>query len=145
METAQTNSAALLLAPKSADAVTMTVAPPVWINGFLGTGKYTIAKQLASLLGNEKAILINDHQLIDPVEEGIARKHPEYPNLRLHPDCQNRRRERRLTAFEQYVVDASMPSITVIFTGQHFLHFSLAAVSTKRSIFNNHGRLPITQ
>lgn len=123
----------------------MTAAPLVWINGFPGTGKYTIAKQLLSLLGNEKAILIDNNQLIDPVEEEMARNHPEYQNVRLHPDYQNQRREKRATAFEHYVMDASMLSITIIFTGMHFLHSLVAAVLTKRNISNNRGRFPITQ
>lgn len=128
MDTAQNMTAALSLGPKSADTVTMAAAPLVWINGFPGTGKYTIAKQLVSLLGNEKAILIDNHQLIDPVEQEIALNRPEYQNVRLHPNYQNRRREKRVAAFEQYVVDASMHSTTVIFTGKHSLHCSVATV-----------------
>lgn len=143
MDTAQTITANLSLAPKSASAVTMAAAPLVWINGFPATGKYTIAKQLVSLLGNEKSILIDNHQFIDPVEEEMARNNPEYQNVRLHPDYQNRRREKRVTAFTQYVEDVSMLSITVIFTGKRSLHFPAAAVLIKRTISN--GRFPITQ
>lgn len=145
MDTGQPNVAAFLLGPKSVNAVMMAVAPLVWINGFPGTGKNTIAKQLISLLGNEKAILIDNHQLIDPVEEEMARNHPEYPNVRLHPNYQNRRREKRASALEQHVLDASMLSIAIIFTGEYFVHQPVATVLIKRSIAHDHSRLPITQ
>ena len=115
----------------------MAAAPLVWINGFPGTGKYPIANQPVSLVGNEKAIIIDNHQLIDPVEEKMARKHPEYQNVRHHPDCQKRRREKRFAVFEQYVEDASMLSMTIIFTGKHSLQRPVAAVLIKRTVLNN--------
>ena len=102
----------------------MAAAPLVWINGFPGTGKYTVAKQLVAMLGNERAVLIDNHQLIDPVEADMARQHPEYLNIRLHPDYNIRRQEKRDDIFEQSVRDASMFSKMIIFTGDHDFHDS---------------------
>ena len=123
----------------------MAAAPLVWINGFPGVGKYTIAKQLVTLLGNDKAILIDIHQLIDPVEAEMARDHPEYRNIRLHPDYQLRRRQRRVIAFEQHVLNVSMLSTTVIFTGKPSIQCRQAAVPVHYDITNNHARFPVAQ
>lgn len=100
----------------------MAAAPLVWINGFPGTGKCTVAKQLVAILGNERAILIDNHQLIDPVEAEMARSHPEYKNIRRHPDYQTRRQEKRSATFEQLVEKSSMLSTIIIFTGEPNLH-----------------------
>lgn len=100
----------------------MAAAPLVWINGFPGTGKCTVAKQLVAILGNERAILIENHQLIDPVEAEMARSHPEYKNIRRHPDYQRRRQEKRSATFEQFVEKSSMLSTIIIFTGEPNLH-----------------------
>lgn len=100
----------------------MAAAPLVWINGFPGTGKCTIAKQLVALLGKERAILIDNHQLIDPVEADMTRSHPEYINIRRHPDYQTRRKEKRGAIFEQYVEKQSMFSTIIIFTGERSLY-----------------------
>ena len=107
----------------------MTVAPLVWINGFPGTGKFTVAEQLSILLGAEKTILIDNHQLIDPVEVEMARIHPEYPNIRSHPDYQVLRREMRSAILKQYVENVTLLSRTIIFTGRAYLYYLNAAVS----------------
>jgi len=86
----------------------MTAAPLVWINGFPGSGKLTVAKALAELLGKEM-ILIDNHQLIDPVEAKIPRDHPDY---------QKERQLQRRIAFSEYVANATMRSRIVIFTGE---------------------------
>ncbi|KAF2624945.1 hypothetical protein BU25DRAFT_474443, partial [Macroventuria anomochaeta] len=51
-------------------------APLVWINGFLGSGKLTIARSLTTLLPS--MILIDNHKLIDPVEAHFPQTHPDY-------------------------------------------------------------------
>lgn len=96
----------------------MAAAPLVWINGFPGTGKCTIAKQLVALLGDERAVLIDNHQLIDPVEAEMTRSNPECNNIRCRPDYQTRRQEKRGAIFEQHVEKSSMLSKTIIFTGE---------------------------
>jgi broad-specificity NMP kinase len=45
----------------------------ILINGFPGVGKFTIAKELQNSLPQSSSILIDNHQLIDPVME----KHPQ--------------------------------------------------------------------
>ncbi|KAL8738293.1 MAG: hypothetical protein Q9181_000882 [Wetmoreana brouardii] len=57
------------------------MAPPlIYINGYPGVGKYTIAKELVKLLPNAK--LLDNHQLIDPVAAVYERWMPEYQGLR---------------------------------------------------------------
>lgn len=46
----------------------------VWMNGFPGVGKYTIAKELCRLLPD--SVLVDNHSLIDQVT--LARDHPDY-------------------------------------------------------------------
>src|SRR5271156_3033838 len=86
----------------------MTAAPLVWINGFPGSGKLTVARALAKLLGKE-IILIDNHQLIDPVEAKIPRDHSDY---------QKERQLQRIIAFGEYVANAAMYSRIIIFTGE---------------------------
>ncbi|KAL8860484.1 MAG: hypothetical protein Q9178_003143 [Gyalolechia marmorata] len=57
------------------------MAPPfVYINGYPGVGKYTIAKELAQMLPNAK--LLDNHLFIDPVAAVYDRSMPEYQGLR---------------------------------------------------------------
>lgn len=86
----------------------MTNIPLVWINGFPGTGKLTIARLLAEIAGNEEMVLIDNHQLIDPVEAKIPRYHPDYQKERLR---------QRGIAFEQCVMNTAMRSRVIVFTG----------------------------
>lgn len=87
----------------------MTIAQPIiWINAFPGTGKKTIAKSLATLLGEDEALLIDNHTLIDPVDARIQRSRPDY---------QQERRRGREAAFKIFVEDPASLVRTVIFTG----------------------------
>jgi len=83
--------------------------PLVWINGFPGTGKYTIAKLFATLLDEGDPLLIDNHSLIDPVEAKFSRDHPNYQ--------QERRRERE-AVFKSFVEDPAFRTRIVIFTGE---------------------------
>ncbi|KAI4156434.1 MAG: hypothetical protein L6R39_001105 [Caloplaca ligustica] len=57
------------------------MAPPfLYINGYPGVGKYTIAKELLHLLPKSK--LLDNHLLIDPVAAVYERDMPEYLGLR---------------------------------------------------------------
>lgn len=84
----------------------MTVAPLVWMNGFPGTGKLTVAKAMAALHGS--TILLDNHKLIDPVESKISRGHPDYNKAR--------QRQREL-AFDEHVYNRDKISELIIFTG----------------------------
>jgi adenylylsulfate kinase-like enzyme len=86
----------------------MELAPLVWINGFPGIGKLTIARALVEQMKRERVILIDNHQLIDPVEAKFPRSHPEYAN---------ERRKMREQVFHQYVENQDMLSRPVVFTG----------------------------
>lgn len=68
--------------------------PLVWINAFAGVGKLTIARELVKALGGpEKAILIDNHTLIDVVT--LPRDHKDY---------QAQRKAVRQSCFKQYVL-----------------------------------------
>ncbi|EHK45326.1 uncharacterized protein TrAtP1_003604 [Trichoderma atroviride] len=79
-------------------------SPVLWINGFPGTGKLTIARELARIY--IPSILIDNHQLIDPVAARYSRDHPQY---------QIERKRRREWAFENFVWEPTRLS-AVIFT-----------------------------
>jgi hypothetical protein len=81
----------------------------VWVNGFPDSGKLTVTRVLTELLGKEELILIDKHQLIDPVEAKIPRDHPDYLK---------ERQLQRSIAFTEYVDSAAMRSRTIIFTGR---------------------------
>jgi hypothetical protein len=83
--------------------------PLVWINGFPGTGKHTIAKLFATLLDEGDPLLIDNHSLIDPVEAKFSRDHPNY---------QQERRRGREAAFKSFVEDPAFRTRIVIFTGE---------------------------
>ncbi|KAK2729109.1 hypothetical protein CKAH01_10548 [Colletotrichum kahawae] len=80
-------------------------APVIWINGFPGTGKLTIATQLVRLIGKDRAVLIDNHQLIDNVK--LPRRHPQYWEARALE---------RQKAFRAYVLAPHMQHKTIIFT-----------------------------
>jgi len=84
-------------------------SPLIWINGFPGTGKHTIAKLFATLLDGGDPLLIDNHSLIDPVEAKFSRDHPDYQ--------QERRRERD-AVFRSFVEDPAFRTRIVIFTGE---------------------------
>lgn len=82
-------------------------APLIWINAFPGTGKLTIAKAIKAL--DESVIVIDNHQLIDPVASAIPRDDLSY---------QAERKREREGAFQKYVYDRATASQTVVFTGK---------------------------
>ncbi|KAH8812079.1 hypothetical protein F5884DRAFT_855386 [Xylogone sp. PMI_703] len=84
---------------------TAKAAPLVWINGFPGSGKLTVAKAIATLHHN--TIVLDNHKLIDPVEARFSRTHPDY---------QKERRRYRQAVLDEYVCDAAMLSKLVICT-----------------------------
>ena len=86
---------------------TAKAAALIWINGFPGTGKLTVARAITQL--HKDTILLDNHKLIDPVEIHTPRSHPDY---------QKQRRMQRQSAFEQYVFNPASLSKVVIFTGQ---------------------------
>lgn len=91
--------------------------PVIWINGFPGTGKLTIARELARIY--MLSILIDNHKLIDPVAARFSRDHPQY---------QIERKRRREWAFENFVFEPARLSEAVIFTGRlsnSFVHVDM--------------------
>lgn len=81
-------------------------APLIWINGFPGTGKLTIATVLKTI--DDKIILIGNRKMIDPVEARFTRDHPDY---------QKHRRAERETVFRRHVVAEDDEDRTIVFTG----------------------------
>ena len=58
-------------------------APLIWINGFPGCGKLTVARAMAEL--DDTIIVLDNHKLIDPVEAKFPRTHPDYqPERKLY-------------------------------------------------------------
>lgn len=51
-------------------------APVIYLNAFPGTGRLTIARHLAPLIPSSK--ILDNHQLIDPIESYCPRGHPAY-------------------------------------------------------------------
>ncbi|KAI9690731.1 MAG: hypothetical protein M1820_009862 [Bogoriella megaspora] len=78
-----------------------SAAPLIWINGFPGTGKYTIASLLAMLLGE------GDNSLINPAEARFPQDHPNY---------QQERRRRREAAFRNFVHNRGYRTRFIFFT-----------------------------
>ena len=83
--------------------------PLIWINAFPGTGKFTIAKLLTTLLDEGDPLLIDNHSLIDPVEANFSRDHPNY---------QQERHRGRDAMFKKFVEDAAFQTRIIIFTGE---------------------------
>ncbi|UKZ46665.1 hypothetical protein TrVGV298_000871 [Trichoderma virens] len=79
--------------------------PVVWINAFPGTGKLTVAREFVRM--DESSVLIDNHQLIDPVAARFARDHPQY---------QTERRRERERAFDKYVLEPALMSKMIVFT-----------------------------
>lgn len=82
--------------------------PLVWINGFPGVGKLTVARELLKLYTKEQVALIDNHQLIDSVAARFQRDDPQY--------YVERRKERR-KAFERWVLNRDERHRLVVFTG----------------------------
>lgn len=75
----------ILIIIKTAVSVT-TMAFFIYINGFPGVGKLTIAQELQGIIPNAK--IFHNHLIIDPVAALVDRDSPEYlpirTNLRRH-------------------------------------------------------------
>lgn len=112
--------------PQSQSQLQPQPQPLIWINGFPGTGKLTVATILLQKLlllshstsrkaadDDDDAILLHNHLLIDPVEAIIPRDHPDY---------QKERKRYRQRIFEQFVHDKTRlgrgRGRVVIFTGR---------------------------
>ncbi|KAF7535035.1 hypothetical protein G7054_g5733 [Neopestalotiopsis clavispora] len=80
-------------------------APLIWINGYPGSGKLTVARALQQL--DKSIVLIDNHQLIDPVEAEYSRAHPDY---------QRQRQLRRKAAFRENVSSLESLLRPVVFT-----------------------------
>lgn len=102
----------------------LKAAPLIWINGFPGSGKLTVSKALIRVYREEQPILIDNHQLIDPVEAKIPRDHPEY---------QQQRQLERSKAFAKYVDGTAMCSRIIVFTGE----FDLFCIEYSTTSFVN--------
>jgi len=76
----------------------------IWISGYPGVGKFTIAKELKALIGQD-AILIDNHQLIDVVD--LPRDHVDY---------QSQRKAVRAQAFERVLFNGETATKVAIFT-----------------------------
>lgn len=81
-------------------------APLIWINGFPGAGKLTVARELGAL--HESFKIIDNHQLIDPVEARFSRSQPEY---------QPARKVERQRVFAEWVLSEQHLARTIVFTG----------------------------
>ena len=88
----------------------MMPAPIVWINAFPGVGKLTVAKEI--ILHHDRAILISNHSLIDPVARLLG------PNSRDHPRYQEERKAAREEAFRKWVSGSLFLDQMIIFTGR---------------------------
>ncbi|OQE21674.1 hypothetical protein PENSTE_c011G09754 [Penicillium steckii] len=84
----------------------MPAAPLIWINGFPGSGKLTVAKVFKQLTQDD-TIILDNHQLIDPVEARFPRLHPEY---------QKERHLYRQAIFKEHVYNKAKLSKIVVFT-----------------------------
>ncbi|KAF3802575.1 hypothetical protein GCG54_00014281 [Colletotrichum gloeosporioides] len=93
-------------APKSKQKNTKPPpAPVIWINGFPGTGKLEIAIELRHLIGNHRAIYIQNHRRIDNV--ALPRRHSQA----WKEGASNRKETLR-----SYVLAPHMRHKTIIFT-----------------------------
>ncbi|KAI4102522.1 MAG: hypothetical protein L6R37_004349 [Teloschistes peruensis] len=94
-------------------------APFVYISGFPGVGKFTVAKELVKLLPNAK--LLDNHTLIDPVATLYEREMPEYNHLR---------KVVRQDLLKSVATSQSLKNVTMIFTDvQAANDWGIAAVS----------------
>lgn len=86
--------------------MTTKKGPVVWINGFPGSGKLTVATAVAALC--QSVTLLDNHKLIDPVEARTPRSHPDY---------QQERKLYRELVLKRYVGNPVTFADLVIFTG----------------------------
>ncbi|KAI0141248.1 hypothetical protein GGR57DRAFT_487482 [Xylariaceae sp. FL1272] len=94
--------------PGQLSAMDKTTVPPfIWINGYPGVGKLTVARELCTML--EKSKVLDNHLLIDPVAAVFDREDPEY---------QPARTKIRRMMLDSIVESKSKEDITWIFTDQ---------------------------
>lgn len=84
----------------------MSAAPLLYINGYPGTRNLIVAQEIVKLLGEEKAILIDNRQLIDLVAAVYSSEHPKY---------QQELSKERTRVIQRYVETESMRTSVVIF------------------------------
>ena len=99
----------------------MIAAPLIQIKGFPGTGKHPVARQLVDIPRNERAVFMDNHQIIDLIKAMMALNHLRDQNLWLHPEYNNRRHTKRATILETSAKDVSMLSKAIVFTDEHHL------------------------
>ncbi|KAF4332100.1 hypothetical protein FBEOM_14103, partial [Fusarium beomiforme] len=98
----------------------------VWINGFPGTGKKTIADAMQQLYPAAK--VFDNHKLIDPVAAKFSRDHPEYDE---------KRREYRQDILQKHVVHSNHDRIVIFtdFQSDNELYTPCAVVSCIAIVF----------
>lgn len=101
-----------------------TTRPLVWINGWPAVGKQTVAQCLVQILGQDRAVLIDDNEFTDhlemPAEGGRARGNSmtkgkdgkDHSSLSDPPTLQ----EKQTACFAKYVEDPQSLGRIVIFT-----------------------------
>jgi hypothetical protein len=104
-------------------------APLVWINGYPGTGKLTVAKAMAAF--SPQVVVLDNHQLIDPVEARFSRSHPRY---------REERRIYRTYTLAHYASDPSLFSYIIVCTGKVLCSESARSIS---SLLLTSGRFPV--
>jgi hypothetical protein len=87
----------------------MSSPPPfIYLNGYAGVGKLTVAKELIKLLP-QPAKLLDNHLLIDPAAAILERNSPEYQPLR---------KALRITVLDAIATSTDLKRTTFIFTDQ---------------------------
>lgn len=81
--------------------------PFIYINGYPGVGKLTIANELSKLIPNSK--VVDNHLLIDPAAAVLDRSDPEYQDLR---------KTIRQGVLDKIATTKSTKDVTFIFTDQ---------------------------
>lgn len=104
----------------------MPVAPLIWINGFPGSGKLTVAKVFKQLTSDD-TIILDNHQLIDPVEARFPRLHPEY---------QKERHLYRQAVFKEHVYNKANLSKIVVFTGEFYTSIFPSSMMVEADLYN---------
>ncbi|KAJ9150304.1 hypothetical protein NKR23_g3890 [Pleurostoma richardsiae] len=84
----------------------MHKAPVIWINGWPGVGKNTVAECLGLLLGNDKATIVDDQYL----------NQTTLPPHHSHPDYEQAHSEAREAALAKFVEDRRSLSRVAIFS-----------------------------
>jgi len=92
------------------------MAPPlVWINGFPGSDKLTIAKALLECVGRDR-VVIDNHQLVNRVGAIVSRSNPDYQRY-----CKAYRQK----ALDRTAAEPGLRRKAVVFTGITISFFML--------------------